>query len=123
MAKAKDVEFVVTGDPATARATVQAALEARKFRMTWHDDWTATAERGNKIANLLVGAFAQYFKVGVRLMSNSPEQTTVRLERQSSGMMGGAVGAARTRKNMETLKSELSATFGSAGVLVGVSDA
>ena len=28
-------------------------------------EWDGTAERGNKIANALAGALAQYFKVGV----------------------------------------------------------
>jgi hypothetical protein len=59
----KYIDFLVTGDPAAARATVEQALVARKFRVTWSDQWTASAERGSKLANTLVGALAQYFKV------------------------------------------------------------
>jgi hypothetical protein len=119
---AKFIDFVVTGDPGMARATAERALVERRFTVTWNDDWTGTAERGNKVANALAGALAQYFKVGLRLMSTQPGETIVRVERQSSGWMGGAIGAARTNKNMAALRQELEATFGSAGVLRGVSD-
>ena len=85
----KLIDFLVTGDPAAARATAEQALVARKFRVTWHDDWTATAERGSATMNALAGALAQYFKVGVRLMSAGPGETTVRIERQSSGRWAG----------------------------------
>ena len=40
-----------------------------KFRLVWADDWTAVAERGNKVANAFAGAAAQYFKVGVAIRS------------------------------------------------------
>jgi hypothetical protein len=79
------VDFVVTGDPGSARATVEQALAGRRFRMTWHDDWTGIAERGSIVAYMLVGALALYFKVGVRLMATGPGETTVRIERQSLG--------------------------------------
>jgi hypothetical protein len=118
----KYIDFLVAGDPTAARATAEQALVARKFGVTWHDDWTATAERGSKAANLLAGALAQYFKGGVRLMSASPGETTVRIERQSSGWMGGAIGANRTNKNLASLRGELEATFVAAGVLRNVSE-
>jgi hypothetical protein len=118
----KHIDFVVTGDPGTAKATAERALVERKFHLTWQDEWSGTAERGNKVANVVAGALAQYFKVGVRIMSAQPGETTVRIERQSSGWMGGAIGAARTTKNMNALRHELEATFGAAGVLRGVTE-
>lgn len=90
--------------------------------MNWADDWTATAERGSKVANAIAGAAAQYFKVGVRLMAADEGHTTVRIERQSSGWMGGAIGASRTTKNFAALQTDLTETFGAAGVLVSVQE-
>ena len=118
----KYIDFLVVGDPAIARATIEAELVARKFKVAWTDDWTGVAERGSKVANALAGALAQYFKVGVRLMSEQPGETTVRIERQSSGWMGGFIGAARTNKNLAALRTDLEATFSAAGVLRGVRD-
>jgi len=116
------VDFLVVGDPTAARATAEQALVSRNFRVAWSDPWTATAERGSKVANALAGAFAQYFKVGVRLTAAQPGLTTVRIERQSSGAMGGLVGVSRVRRNLGALRSELEATFNAAGVLRGVSE-
>jgi hypothetical protein len=118
MAKIRGCEFTLQGDPARVRATVQQALETRKFRLTWNDEWTATAERGSKVANALAGAAAQYFKVGVAIRSGSDGNSIMRVERQSSGWMGGAIGASRTTKNLEQLRDELAATFGAANVLI-----
>lgn len=118
----KYVDFLVTGDPVKAGATVEHALIERKFKVSWQDGWTATAERGSKVANALAGAVAQYFKVGVRLTASSPEATTIRIERQSSGWLGGFIGAARTTRNMAALRTELETTFSQAGVLQSVSE-
>jgi hypothetical protein len=113
-------ELLLSGDPTRAKATVEQALEQRRFRLTWTDEWTATAERGNKVANALLGAFAQYFKVHVAVRA-APEagRSIVRIDRGSRGYMGGAIGASRTNKNLQTLFDELQATFGAAGVLEG----
>lgn len=118
----KYVDFTVTGDPARAKATAEQALTARKFRVTWNDDWTATAEQGSKVGNLLVGSFSPYFKIGVQLRSSQPGETVIRVESQSSGMAGGAIGVARTRKNFSSLRTELEETFRTAGVLCGVQE-
>jgi hypothetical protein len=118
----KYIDFLVTGDPVAARVTAEQALVARKYVLTWQDDWTATAEVGSKTASILVGAFSQYMKVGVRLMSAGPGETTVRIERQSSGWTGGAIGASRTTKNFAALRRELQAIFSGAGVLRSVSE-
>jgi hypothetical protein len=53
-------------------------------------------------------------------MSAQPGETTIRIERQSSGWMGGAIGASRTTKNMSALQSELGTIFANAGVLRNV---
>ncbi len=123
MAKTNYVNLTVVGDAGTAKATAAQALEARKFRVTWSDDWNATAERGNKLANALAGAAAQYMKVLVSLHTGTePAHTVIRLEKGSSGAMGGAIGVSRTTKNLRTLRDELADTFQAAGVLVGVSE-
>ena len=118
----KHIDFLVVGDPATARATAIRALEERKFQLSWSDEWSAIAERGSRAANVLVGALAQYFKVGVRLMSTAPGETVVRIERLTSGWTGGAIGASRTKRNMASLRTELESIFQTAGVLRGVTE-
>jgi hypothetical protein len=123
MAKATFVTFTVVGDATRARATVAGALEARKFRVNWSDDWNAVAERGNKVANALAGAAAQYMKVLVSLQQgDDPGHTVIRVEKGSSGAMGGAIGVSRTTKNLLTLRDQLTETFQAAGVLVATAE-
>ncbi|MCA1833094.1 MAG: hypothetical protein ABR548_15900 [Actinomycetota bacterium] len=116
------VDIAVSGDPSSAKSAAQQALEARKFRVKWDDEWTGTAERGNKIANAVAGALAQYFKVGVKVMQGEAGQAIVRLERQSKGYMGGAIGAMRTKKNMEKLRDDLAGAFTTQGILAWVKE-
>lgn len=118
----RSIDIVIRCEPAAAKEAATSALESRKFRINWKDDWTAVAERGNKIANALAGAFAQYFKVGLSLHSGSPGETIVHFEQSSSGAMGGVIGVKRTRKNMETLRDEVSAAFQDKGLLVSVNE-
>jgi hypothetical protein len=121
MAKTMIFSLTVIGDSARAKATAEQALLDRKFKVNWTDDWTAIAERGNKVANALAGAMAQYMKVMVSLHSgNEPGHTVIRLQKGSSGAMGGAIGVSRTTKNLSTLRDQLAETFQAAGVLVGV---
>jgi hypothetical protein len=118
----KYIDFKVTGDPARAKATAERALTARGFQVNWQDYWSGTAERGNRVANVLAGAFVQYFKVGLALRSAEPGHTIVRIERLSSGWAGGAIGASRTTKNIANLGAELDATFRGAGVLASTTE-
>jgi hypothetical protein len=114
------VEFVVVGDAGRAKATVVEALQARKFRLTWAGEWDAVAEKGNKIANALAGAFAQYFKFAVLVRSAPDGNGVIRLEKSAKGYMGGIAGAMRTTKHFDSLAAELEAAFRAAGVLVHV---
>ena len=121
MATTKYIDFTVTGDPVRAAATAKQALVARKFGVTWQDGWTATADvdlggerhrcRGRSI-----------LQSGGTVMAADQGMTIIRIERESSGWMGGAIGAARTTKNLKTLRAELESTFSEAGVLHGVTE-
>jgi hypothetical protein len=106
---AKEINLTVTGDPGAVRATVVEVLTSRGFTLTWQDDSTGIAVRGSRVANILFGAFAQYFKVGVRIAAGQPGETFVHIERLSSGWGGGFVGVAQTRRNLESLDAELEA--------------
>jgi hypothetical protein len=116
------VEFTITGDPARARQTAVGALSARQFTLAWTDEWTASAERGSRTKNVLLGAFAQYFKVGVAVRSLDDDHSVVRVESLTSGWMGGLWGANKTKSNLRELRTELGTAFESAGVLVDVRD-
>ena len=120
MATTQYVDFLLVGDPTTARNTVENALVARGFHLAWSDPWTGIAERGSKTLNAFAGAFAQYMRVDVELRDAGSGQTTFRLSKGSTGAMGGVLGVSKTRKNMQALRTELEQTFTQAGVLRGL---
>lgn len=111
-------EFTLRGDAERAKQTAIEAFESRGFAFTWIDAWTGRATKGSKGANIMLGALAQYFELEVSVRSVDAEQSVVRIGTLSSGWMGGAIGASRTKKNFVSLRDELGATFDAAGVLV-----
>ena len=118
----RTIDISVQVDPSNAKQEAIRALEARKFRLTWQDEWSGTAERGSKVANALAGALAQYFKVGLRIFTGPSGEVVVRFEQESRGLMGGGIGAMRTKRNMNSLRDEVSASFRERGILIGVSE-
>lgn len=117
------INFVVAGDVERAKATAVGALQQRGFRLSWSDQWTATAEKGSKAKTALLGGFSQYINLKLEVRSTqAPEQSVIRLTQGSKGFMGGALGVAKTNKARNQLREELSTTFQRAGVLVTVDE-
>ena len=121
------IDFFVMGDPSTARTTVESALFEQQFQLTWQDDWNATAERGSKGANFLLGGLVKYLKLGMHIMSIADDQTVVRLEAESSGnyvgqsaWVGESIGKHQMNDELVILRSVLESTFTSAGILRNV---
>jgi hypothetical protein len=115
-------DVIIAGDATHVRTAAVQALEARKFRFTWHDEWHALAERGSKVGNALGGGFAQYFAIEVAVMVGQAGQTIVRFTQGNTGWMGGALGASKVKKNYNSLRDEFAGWFHQQGLLVGVQD-
>jgi len=118
----KHVDVAVRLDAAAARDRAGQELATRKFRVKWENEWYAVAEKGNKTVALFAGAFAQYFKVGIRVMGGDDGVTVVRFEKLASGWMAGGIGAMRAERQMKSLRDAFARAFDSAGLLAGVSE-
>ena len=123
------LDFFVTGDPVAARTTVESALFEQQFQLTWQDDWNASAERGSKGANFLLGGMVKYLKLGMHIMSIADDQTVVRLEAESSGnyvgqsaWVGESIGKHQMNDELITLRSANESAFTSAGILRNVAE-
>lgn len=116
------VDLTVSTDPSSARQAVGGYLEQDGFRLEWRSEWAATAERGSATKQVFLGAFAEYFKFGFSVFSAPDGSTVVRLEKQATGWMGGAIGASRAKKRFDEMRNTLSAFFSQHGQLVGVQD-
>jgi hypothetical protein len=114
------VEFLIHGDPVLARNTAAEVLGERSFSVNWTTEWSAEAVKGSTTGNLLLGAFAQKFVVGLSVTSVGAAQSMIRFDRQNSGWMGGAIGAARVSRNMKALRDEFRDAMSARGMLAGV---
>jgi hypothetical protein len=88
--------------------------------VNWTTEWSAEAVKGSTTGNLLLGAFAQKFVVGLSVTSVGAAQSMIRFDRQNSGWMGGAIGAARVSRNMKALRDEFRDAMSARGMLAGV---
>ena len=117
------IDSLVTGDPAAARITTEATLFEQQFQLTWHDDWNATAERGSKSGNFLLGGLVKYLKLGLHVMSIGDDQFLVRLEAESPGeLCRESMGKRNMDDEFETLRSVLESAFTTAGTLRSVTE-
>jgi len=116
-------DFVLATDTETARTVVEQALLGRGFRVVWLDGTTADAERGSKLANAVAGDFATYMKVGVRVHETDAGRAAFRLEKLSTGRIGGGVGGTRTKRNFRSLCNQLVQAFKEEVVLISTHDA
>jgi hypothetical protein len=117
---ADSLELAVLGDPSRARDTVAAALAARGFSLVWSDPWTATATKGKRAVQFLLGAFAPHFVVEVSVFSRTTAagaETIVRLARPSAGITGGLLAVVRVRRQFSSLGAEVREIFRNSGVL------
>lgn len=112
-----EIEYVLNGDPTTGRDTAARALEQRNFTVQWEDTWSATATRGSKAKNLLLGGAAQFMEIGVRVTRIDDAHVAVRIVGAPAGWQGGLLGASRTKKNFNGLRDELEHEFRASGAL------
>jgi hypothetical protein len=118
-------DIAVRLDPAAARDVVVREFGARGFRVSFLDAWNAVAERGKKGMNVALGAFAQYYCVGVTVFTGAQGETVIRLLRAPTGYWtgGGIIGKARVSGAFADITNELVAAFTEQGVLAGVQHA
>jgi hypothetical protein len=69
---------------------------------------------------VLLGGFAQQFKVGLSVTSLAPGQAVIRFDRQNLGLTGGWLGMIRTNKNMSALKDQFGQAVTARGVFLEV---
>lgn len=125
-------EYVLTGDAELIKRMTLDVLERQEFRIRWNDEWSAVVEQGSRLKSVLFGGFAPYMRLGVAIRSLDPDTSTqsetepepaeelnvVRVDQLSSGMLGGVMGAKKSRAGYSGLRSQLAEVFAAEGWLV-----
>ncbi len=107
--KAKDMEAV--------RGMVQAAFDQNKFKVEWHDTYVGLAKKGNRVLNILLGAFCTYHEISFNVFQSEKSELYVHLEQRSSGWWGGLLGAHMAKKRFREVRDLMAAYFDGQGVL------
>jgi hypothetical protein len=98
---------------------VNQVFQANKFNIEWKDQHSGTAKRGSKGMNFAFGGFAQYYEIEFKIQSMPDDTVAVRLVKSTTGLMGGALGAHKVKKQYQQVVDMLSDFFKSQGMYKG----
>ena len=112
---ASQLTYVVASDATNSLSLAVAGLGYIGFRYEPMTAWSGWAELGNKTKAALIGGFSLYMKVRVDVHSTErPHQHSVVITKDSTGMMGGAMGMSKTKKKFDEVDRAVVARFGPA---------
>ena len=113
-------EFVVDADPEHVRDLAREVVDAAGFDASWRDEWNASVQRGSRVRSVLLGAFAPHVRVdlAVRSLDDEGRQSVLRLDNRASGLLGGVMGAQKSRAGWNSLRDELAEHLRATGQLV-----
>ena len=109
--------FAQGGDLDGIRGMAQAAFEQNKFKVEWLDTYAGVAKKGNRVLNILFGAFCTYHEISFNIFQSEKGEVYVHLERRSSGWWGGLIGASMAKKRFRAVRDMLAAYLNSQGAL------
>ncbi|WP_019630499.1 hypothetical protein [Actinomadura atramentaria] len=110
----------VNGSPQQALQQLEQTLQPEGFRITWEQEGQqGFLERGTRLKALLLGVIATHYKY--RLIVHPQADGTVVLDigLGNTGLSGGALGVAKVRKRLGTVRDQLIAAYQANGVLIG----
>ncbi len=120
--KALRAELVLSGDPIRLRDGLQGLLRGQGWEAKWDaTGWSGLATKGNKVMNLLFGAFAQYHEMTFAFSTRPDGTTALTVYRSGDGCMGGLYGMYKVKKSFKETTSVLEGHFEQAGALISSS--
>lgn len=120
--KALRADLVLAGDAAGHRELLRQMLAGQGWVMQWDPaGWSGTATKGNKIANFLFGAFAQYHELRFGFATLADGSTGLTVYRTGDGCMGGLYGMYKVKKSFKETSALVEAHFAASGKLLSSS--
>jgi len=112
------MDLVLRGAPSELRDRLSHMLGAAGWQMHWTSEWSGLATKGNKVANALLGGFAQYHEMHFAFSTMPDGSTAVVLYRTGSGCMGGLWGMHQVRKSFSETSAYVHGGFVHSGHLL-----
>lgn len=114
------IVFETGPDAATVLRTATAALESIGYAIAPVDEWSGQAEVGSKAARALAGGFARRMVVTYQVSGGAqPTTSRVTIAPAVSGWSGGAMGASKAKKEMQSISTAVGGALHQAGLLAG----
>lgn len=122
---ASTTEFILTGDPGTARQTVLGAVASVGYLAEATGEWSYRLTRGNKTKSFWLGGAAgkDFFLTSLLDFSTDAAGAFIaRLSRDavSSALRGGAIGASKAAGEFQALADAVGETTTRAGIFASV---
>ncbi len=112
------IVFETGPDAATVLSTTLGAIQSLGFSVNPVDEWSGQAEVGSKAARALGGGFARRMVISYQLSGGADQTSTrVTIAPAVSGWSGGAMGASKAKKEMESLYTTVGGALHQAGLL------
>ncbi len=103
-----ELRLEIAGDPAQAREQLAQVMTTRGWTMHPNPDgWSGMASKGNKIMNVLFGAFAQYHEMHFSMVTTPAGNTGLTLYRTNQGCAGGLLGMHKVKKEFTANAAEI----------------
>jgi hypothetical protein len=112
------IVFETGPDAAAVLSTTLGAIQSLGFTVNPVDEWSGQAEVGSKAARALGGGFARRMVVSYQLSGGADQSSTrMVITPAVSGWSGGAMGASKAKKEMESIWSTVGGALHQAGLL------
>ncbi|MFT6395862.1 MAG: hypothetical protein ACJAYU_000604 [Bradymonadia bacterium] len=120
--KSLRTDLVLAGTADTHRTALMELLASQGWAMKWDPaGWGGIATRGNRVANVLFGAFAQYHELRFGFVTNPDGTTGLTVFRTGDGCMGGIYGMYKVKKSFKETSAIVEQHYVSTGALLSSS--
>ena len=117
-------DLVLAGDAVAHRDVLRQMLAHRGWSIQWDPSgWSGLATKGNKVMNLLFGAFAQYHEIRFAFATMPDGSTGLTVYRTGDGCMGGLYGMYKVKKSFRATSASIESHYATTGNLLSSSGA
>src|SRR5216683_1933411 len=95
-------EISVNGPVDNIQNLVQQAFFSNGFSVKWDSPGRGKAEKGSRVANLMVGALAQHYSVDFETLPTA-EGGILRPHKGNTGLIGGLIGVEKVNKEFNQM--------------------
>lgn len=111
-------DIFVKGSLDEIKHTTENIFISNNFRVEWYSDFSGKAKRGSKVGNFAVGSIAQYYEIDFQIYTAPNKDIGIRISRSNIGLLGGAWGVHKVKKQFLSIVDMLTNQFYEMGLFI-----